>query len=446
MEMGKGTVPIPHLETSSHGPGTFKRQSKVAVAISGGVDSLVAAWLLKMKGLDLVGVHFTTGYEPEGLDLKHLENQLEFPVHSVDFQKIFDKEVVQYFIDTYRNGKTPNPCLICNPKIKFGALLDTVKTLGADVLATGHYADVRMDENGNPQLFKGRDPIKDQSYFLALLNRAQLSRIHFPLARMTKAEVVALAKKEGLVPSEKKESQDICFIPNGSFADFIASKCDATFPPGEIVTGDLTVVGTHKGLHRYTVGQRRGLNCPGPAPYYVKTIDMKTNRLVVAFKEELHESELIVENINWISPPWETAPFPEKIVTKIRYSHRGAPSRLIPAEIPEKTETRRSDSADPECDPINPHGRPSTTINESLDMPLADNSFQINAHGLPPTTNNESLDISLAINSFQIKESKERLKWQRVRVRFNTPQLAVTPGQGAVFYDGDRVLGAGIIQ
>ncbi len=399
--MGEGTAQALYSETPLDGAITLKKPCKVAVAVSGGVDSLVAAWLLKMKGMDLVGVHFTTGYEHEPLDLKHLKEQLGIPLHCVDFQEVFDKEVVRYFIDTYRTGKTPNPCLICNPKIKFGALLDTVKTLGADVLATGHYADIRMDQNGNPHLFKGRDPMKDQSYFLALLNRAQLSRTHFPLAKMTKAEVVALAKKEGLVPSEKKESQDICFIPNGSFADFIASKCDATFPPGEIVTPDFRVVGTHKGLHRYTVGQRRGLNCPGPAPYYVKTIDMKSNQLVVAFKEELHGSELIVEDINWLSPPWETASFPEKVVTKIRYSHGGAPSSLIPAAVPEESVFK---------------------------------AYILKESGLTASGKNS------------LHPEKEHLKWQRVRVHFNTPQLAVTPGQGAVFYDGDRVLGAGIIQ
>lgn len=347
-----------------------RSKEPIAVAVSGGVDSLVAAFLLKKKYSELFGIHFVTGYELRPLDISSFQRQLGIPIHRVDLRGAFENEVVRYFIETYCNGKTPNPCLICNPKIKFGALMDAAKKLGAATLATGHYAEVKIDDAGTPHLFKGRDPVKEQSYFLARLNPEQLSHALFPLSAMKKEAVIALAKQEGLVPCEKKESQDICFIPRGSFADFIVSKCDTSFPPGDIVTPDMTVIGTHKGLHRYTVGQRRGLNCPGPAPYYVKSIEMKTNRLVVSFKEGLYQNSLTVSDVNWLSAPWKKKEQPLKVVTKIRYSHAGATSWISP-----------------------------------------------------------------------VSSSRSRLT-----VQFDVPQSAVTPGQGAVFYDEDQVVGSGIIQ
>lgn len=345
---------------------------RVAVAVSGGVDSMVSVWLLKQTHPDLCGIHFVTGYERQPVNIENLEKQLNIPIHCIDFRDIFEKHVVQYFIDTYCKGRTPNPCLICNKTIKFGALYDAAVDIGADTLATGHYAKILHDRAGNAFLVKGKDPLKDQSYFLSMLSREQLRHTIFPLADLTKQEVVQLARKNGLMPSQGKESQDICFIHGTSFADFIVSKTAMAFTPGAIVTLNNTVIGTHRGLHCYTIGQRRGLNCPGPAPYYVKKIDIKKNRLIVAFKEELFEQELYVKNLNWPCSDFAPPTAPVEVITKIRYSHSGAPSTLIPS---------------------------------------------------PESSNSDG-----------------------VKIVFKTPQLAVTPGQGAVFYDKDKVVGAGIIQ
>ncbi|MBF0257763.1 MAG: tRNA 2-thiouridine(34) synthase MnmA [Desulfamplus sp.] len=422
-------------------------KKNVAIALSGGVDSLVAASLLKQEYPDLFGIHFTTGYEAVAEDnvmdiIQNLQSQLNIPIYRIDLKDIFEKKVVSYFLETYQRGSTPNPCIVCNKKIKFGVLYDAARNLGADLLATGHYArtdtakkniarnsidtvfidniekksintvspehiannsiDKRSWPDSAPpdhekqiyfqgkvlidkqsryvvqepvMLLKGKDRLKDQSYFLSMLSCEQLRYALFPLGNLTKQETVAIAAKRGLVPVHKKESQDICFIHENSFVDFISSKCDIPFTPGDIVTTDNKVVGIHKGLHCYTIGQRRGLNCPGPAPYYVKTIDMEHNRLIVSFKEELFEKECYVKNINWLCDFNTLSTSSLKITTRIRYSHSGALSTVIPAD---NTDT-----------------------------------------------------LYNAIN---------------VKVIFDEPQLAVTPGQCAVFYDQEQVIGAGFIE
>ncbi|MBF0202183.1 MAG: tRNA-specific 2-thiouridylase, partial [Desulfamplus sp.] len=220
---------------------------KIAVALSGGVDSLVAAWLLKQAEHDVMGIHFLTGYEKKNLDIKPIAHQLNIPVYTVDLRDAFERDVVSYFIKSHRMGKTPNPCMICNKKIKFGVLYDAAAKLGADMLATGHYAGVRYGSDGKPYLIKARDPLKDQSYFLAMLSRKQLEHALFPLADFTKQEVLAIAKRNGLHPLEKVESQDICFVHGRSFADFMESKGEA-FPEGEIVNLENEVIGIHRGL------------------------------------------------------------------------------------------------------------------------------------------------------------------------------------------------------
>ncbi|MBF0390935.1 MAG: tRNA 2-thiouridine(34) synthase MnmA [Desulfamplus sp.] len=385
----------------------------VAVAVSGGVDSLVAAFLLKNIYPNLFGVHFTSGYEPVLKDEKEmsksLEEQLNIPIYSIDLKNEFEKEVVSYFVETYKTGKTPNPCIICNHKIKFGALYQAAKDLGADLLATGHYANViskldsdidttKLNSYKSPllRLLKGKDNLKDQSYFLAMLSSNQLEKAIFPLGGYTKQEVIAIAAQNRLFPIHKKESQDICFIPQNSFPDFILSKWKTAnssqtidpskstnetspFAAGDIVTTDNRVVGRHRGLFAYTVGQRRGLNCPAPAPYYVKKIDMEQNRLIVGFKEELFSDSCVVNNINWLAPNISTCLVAKslKITTRIRYSHLGAISTLI-------------------CD--------------------------------------------------SAKNEKHESLPNRIKVLFDEPQLAVTPGQCAVFYDKDEVIGAGFIE
>ncbi|SMD03951.1 tRNA (5-methylaminomethyl-2-thiouridylate)-methyltransferase [Desulfocicer vacuolatum DSM 3385] len=343
-------------------------KKKIAIAVSGGVDSLVSAFLLKQQPhTELFGIHFTTGYESHPVDIPSLSRQLGLKILTVDLSRQFTRHVVDYFTTTYLSGKTPNPCIICNQTIKFGSLVSAAVQHGATHLATGHYARMKINDQGIPALYRGMDSIKEQSYFLAMLTANQLQKAIFPLGNMTKQEVVALARSHNLSPPEQKESQDICFIKESSFSDFIVTHTrKETFRPGPIVTPAGDTLGQHKGLHCYTVGQRRGLNCPGPAPYYVKKIDMENNRLVVGFKEDLLETHFKVKQVNWLLPTPLKSPI--TVEAKIRYSHKGETAQIRPCG---------SDG---------------------------------------------------------------------IAVEFNRPQNAVTPGQGAVFYMDDRVIGAGIIQ
>lgn len=341
----------------------------VAVALSGGIDSLVSGFLIKKAYKKVFGIHFTTGYEAVPVDTGVLEEQLGFEVHTVDLTRTFEKEVVDYFISTYMAGKTPNPCLICNWKIKFGALFDHARDLGAHALATGHYARVINHFScpgkkiASAWLEKGDDPKKDQSYFLALLSSQQLERLIFPLADIPKDRVKKIAAENNLVPSVPSESQDICFIKEEKFSDFIIRKTGIQPSPGKVMDINGTQVGTHNGLHTFTVGQRRGINIPAQAPYYVRGINMGDNTLQVCFKQDLAQTRMKVDNISWNYPDDQKI---LGLVTKIRYGHKGAASTLMRSG-------RRGD------------------------------------------------------------------------VIFDTPQNAVTPGQAAVFYIGNRVAGAGII-
>ncbi len=342
----------------------------VAVALSGGIDSLVSGFLVKQSYKKVFGIHFTTGYEASPVDTKALEEQLGFKVHTVNLANAFEQKVVDYFISTYLSGQTPNPCVVCNQQIKFGALLSSALKLGADVLATGHYATI-VNSHTFPDkiihgawLEKGEDPKKDQSYFLARLGSEQLGKIIFPLATATKTQVKKIAETQSLVPSVPSESQDICFIPDKSHADFITGKTGQLPKPGDVKDMSGKVVGTHNGLHTFTIGQRRGINIPASEPYYVRSIDMATNTLHVCFKKDLSQKQMKVSQIIWNYPEVTEI---SNLTTKIRYSHKGAVSTLI-------------------------------------------------------------------------KDG------DRGEVIFEAPQNAVTPGQAAVFYLENRVLGAGIIQ
>jgi len=342
----------------------------VAVALSGGIDSLVSGFLIKQNHRKVFGIHFTTGYETTPVDTRTLEKQLGFPVYTLDLTQAFEREVVDYFITSYQTGKTPNPCLICNWKIKFGALLSHVLDLGADALATGHYARVvnsfsLPDQDiPSPWLEKGDDPKKDQSYFLSLLSSDQLGKLIFPLAGLNKDRVRQVALENGLVPSVPSESQDICFIREKNFSDFIIRKTGIQPTPGKVVDISGKMVGSHRGLHTFTIGQRRGINIPAAEPYYVRTLNIAENTLEVCFKKDLAQSRMEVDQIMWNYPHTENV---SGLTTKIRYSHKDAASKLI----------RRG---------------------------------------------------------------------SRGEVVFDTPQNAVTPGQAAVFYLENRVIGAAIIQ
>ena len=339
----------------------------VAVAISGGVDSLMAAYLLKNQGYKIVGFHFVTGYETDQRDIASIADQLDIPLQIINLAKAFKNRVVQYFLDTYLQGKTPNPCLICNPAIKFGLLLDHAIQRDIDRLATGHYARItKGGKNTNRvHLLKGIDKRKDQSYFLALLTQKQLSRAIFPLGDFEKKTVKKFAVEKGLKPVAQEESQDICFIKESSYAQFMDRHSLVKNKTGDIVDAAGRVLGHHKGLHLFTVGQRRGINCPAAEPYYVLRLNPKNNQLVVGHKDETLSKVCLVDKINWIQPsPSKSI----RIHCRVRYRHNAAASILTP------------------------------------------------------------LSSSKAI------------------VRFDTPQASMAPGQGAVFYIGEELIGGGIIK
>ena len=325
-----------------------------AVAISGGIDSLYAAHLLIKSGYDVKGIHFTTGYETNPIaDPTHsikksdklichckcseasinamsiVAEQLGIQIHIIDCSETFQNKVVDYFINSYQVGKTPSPCLTCNPTVKFGTLLNFAKKIGAEFLATGHYALIDMDINGNYHLYKGSDNKKDQSYFLAFLNQYQLKNAKFPLGDKTKTEIVESAKNVGLSPVTKEESQDICFIKDNDYKQFLLKSPDFSNKPGIIKTIGGKEIGKHNGLHSFTIGQRKGINCPAPAPYYVLKLDIETNSLIVGFKDELLTTTCKVSGISWINKPDESR---IKITTHIRYRHNGSDSTLILTE------------------------------------------------------------------------------------------------------------------
>jgi tRNA-specific 2-thiouridylase len=350
----------------------------VAVALSGGLDSSVAAALLKRKNYRVIGLHFRTGYERASCEAtrsgplsrvnscaQRISDQIGIPLEVIDCSEAFKKEVVRYFADTYRSGQTPNPCMVCNQRIKFGFILERAKALGASTLATGHYVRIRLEESGHFSLLKGVDRAKDQSYFLALLTQRQLSQAMFPLGSHTKKEARQMAGAWGLTAFMAGESQELCFIRHPSYKDFLASLADFACKAGPIVNTRGEILGHHQGLHAYTVGQRKGISIPGPEPYYVTRLDKEQNRLVIGTKSELSASECIVTHINWIET--EAPDKPISVHTRIRYRHKEAESILTP-----------------------------------LDRYTA-------------------------------------------TVRFFKAQYAITPGQAAVFYQGDRVLGGGWI-
>lgn len=309
-------------------------KNTTAVALSGGIDSLVSAFLLKQQGVDIFGVHFITGYESASCRADpqprtdHLSRTLGIPVHAINIRETFENRVVDGFVNTYLSGKTPNPCVHCNREIKFGVMLDYARSLGAIRLATGHYARTEKTQTGRWTLKKGLDPRKDQSYFLGMLDAAQLAQAWFPLGGKTKEEVRRIAQQNNLQPFAVKESQDICFIQGISCQDFLEARLHKRFESGDIVDSNGTVIGRHCGLFRYTIGQRRGINCPASQPYYVLAIDVRQNRLVVGFKDELYKNGCAVANVNWILPRPDG---PVHADTRIRYRHRAVPSIWTPS-------------------------------------------------------------------------------------------------------------------
>ena len=326
---------------------------KIAVAISGGIDSLITAFILKKQYENIIGLHFLNGFEPPSFHLSelkdasdtekyssfsvselpsthpliHIKNQLDIPIKIVDCRQYFKKTVVDYFVQSYRRGLTPNPCMICNPMIKFGIIFDIARQMGVSYFATGHYARIIEKEKNMYLLQKGTDTFKDQSYFLALLPNKILPFIRFPLGELTKQHVMEIAKQNKLTPVSNKESQDVCFIQNNNYADFITSQDGISNFPGLITDINGHQIGTHQGLHQFTIGQRRGINCPASEPYYVIKIDKPQNRLIVGYKKDLYKTTLTIKNINWFIP----RPLNQiNVLVKIRYQHQAAEAILIP--------------------------------------------------------------------------------------------------------------------
>jgi tRNA-specific 2-thiouridylase len=302
-------------------------KQKVAVALSGGVDSSAAALLLKEAAYEVMGVHMRLWDSP------HSEYQarraeticriLDIPYHQVDLQKEFEFCVVDYFCQEYQQGRTPNPCVACNQHIKFGLLLDKALSLGADYLATGHYAKVEHSRDGY-RLLKAADTSRDQSYFLYTLTQEKLGHVLFPLGEHNRDEVKQMAKQAGL-PTATRSSQDICFISQKNYATFLSQRFSGT--PGDIVDTQGRQLGQHRGIAFYTIGQRHGLGLASGKPLYVITIEPGSNRIVLGHEKELYNQKLVARKLNWISGKAPQEPITAK--AKIRYKSKEAEAVLF---------------------------------------------------------------------------------------------------------------------
>jgi tRNA-specific 2-thiouridylase len=313
-------------------------KKRVAVALSGGVDSSMAACLLQEAGYEVIGLTMRLWSDkqatdecrtcPSAANVRDAENMcrsLCIPFHLIDLESDFKKHVIDYFCREYSHGRTPNPCIACNRYIKFGSLLDHALSLGASYLATGHYAGVKQYD-GAYHLLKGVDADKDQSYMLYTLRQDRLSRVIFPLGDYTKSQIRDLARQKGLPAADKPSSQDICFIAS-NYGAFLSRYVTVT--PGEIVDSRGEVLGRHKGTAFYTVGQRHGLGIATAEPLYVTKIEPDKDRLVVGCREELYRSRLIASEVSWVSgkPPSE----PVAVTVKIRYRSPDIQATLHPA-------------------------------------------------------------------------------------------------------------------
>lgn len=314
----------------------FKNE-RVVCAMSGGVDSSLAAAILQKGGYEVIGMTFRMWPKEEcgssfGRACCNLEavtraravaEGLGIPYYVVDFSEDFKRDVIDYFCSEYLKGFTPNPCVICNSKIKFGRLMEKALGLGARYIATGHYANAGFDKKSGRYLLKrGRDKTKDQSYFLFNLSQKQLGGAIFPLGNMTKEKTRAMAKRLGIQTYDTASSQDVCFIRDRDYAEYIKEKTGIEIKTGEIVDKNGKVIGRHKGIPRYTIGQRRGLGIAYKEPLYVTGIDIKKNRIVAGVKKDVLKSSLVADRLNWIAIDGISKPL--KILAKIRYNHEMA--------------------------------------------------------------------------------------------------------------------------
>lgn len=300
--------------------------------MSGGVDSSVAAALLKEQGYDVIGITMRLTELDKGAEAKKIADGLDIPHLSVDFRDVFKKQVVDDFIKEYKHGRTPNPCIRCNQFIKFDYLHQKAKELGAEFVATGHYA--RISHITSPvsqfKLLKGIDKRKDQAYVLYMMNQESLAHTLYPLGEMTKEEVRELAKKFDLPVAGKKESQEICFVEDDDYGRFIKENCPEAVKPGPIMDQDGNVLGQHDGIAFYTLGQRKGIGSHKSLPKYVVALDRKNNAVIIGGQEDLLAKELIADNVSYISGKAPDEPL--NIKAKIRYNSLEAEAVLYSQE------------------------------------------------------------------------------------------------------------------
>ncbi|MCI0518929.1 MAG: tRNA 2-thiouridine(34) synthase MnmA [Chloroflexi bacterium] len=314
---------------------------RVVVAMSGGVDSSVAAALLKEQGYQVIGMMLRLWSEagkedsnrcctPDAMaQARRVAALLEIPFYAVDAQQAFYQAVVQPFVDGYTQGVTPNPCLACNRQVRWSYLLDHALALGADFLATGHYARLERDAEGGLHLLRAVDHSKDQSYVLHVLTQPKLARALFPLGDYTKPQARDLARRFGLPVAERSDSQDLCFLAGGELKGFLLRHAPQTASPGPIASRDGRIFGEHHGLAFYTIGQRKGLGLAAPRPLYVLAKDLQRNTLIVGEAHELGSRELTTGRVHWIAgaPP----PLPLRAQVKTRYTAQEAWAELQPA-------------------------------------------------------------------------------------------------------------------
>ena len=312
---------------------------KALIAMSGGVDSSVAAWLMAEAGFDCVGATMRmcddallgcSCVDPS-VDAKAVADRMGIPFHVFDTCDDFKKLVVDNFIESYEQGDTPNPCIRCNKTMKFGVLLDKATELGCDHIITGHYARIEKDpETGRFLLKKAVDENKDQSYFLACLNQEQLSRILLPLGGLTKAETRKIAQEQGFVTAKKRDSQDICFIPDGDYKSFMQRYTNKVYPGGDYLDLQGNILGRHQGAVGYTLGQRKGLGIALGEPAYVCAKDMENNTVTLGKNEDLFRSCLRAKDWNFM--PFEELTGPMRVMAKVRYRHTPQPATVYPEE------------------------------------------------------------------------------------------------------------------